>query len=201
MPRAKKFLQRSMLLASRPRSRSAARVSLVSSTWNSRYPSRVWSSSGLVLHCAFLRSVSLKSSRLTMRIPPVFRSAMLVLSAAGFMATRTSTAVPGREDVAGGEVDLEAADPGKSSRRGADLGREVGESGQIVAEKGRRARELGARDLHAVARVSAEADDRVGEGFVGLRGTASSVAMGSGTSGSVLQPRSIAPRGAAPNSP
>ena len=95
MPSAKKFLHRSMLLASRPRSARASRVSLVSSTGKSRYPSREWSSSGFTVICAFLRSVSLKLSVFTMRIPPRFRSIKFVLSAAGFMAMSTSTASPG----------------------------------------------------------------------------------------------------------
>ena len=41
--------------------------------------------------------------------------------------------VAGREDVAAREVELEAADAGERARRGADLGREVGQRAEIVA--------------------------------------------------------------------
>src|SRR5271154_6446132 len=44
--------------------------------------------------------------------------------------------VTGGVHVVGGEVDLESADTRQSSGRGANLGREVGEGGQIVAEEG-----------------------------------------------------------------
>ena len=75
------------------------------------------------------------------------------------MATSTSTASPGRVDVPRREVDLEPAHPGQGARGSADLGREVGEGGEVVAEQGGRVGELAARDLHAVAGVAAEPDD------------------------------------------
>ncbi len=70
-------------------------MSFVSSTGKRRYPSREWSSSGFTVIWAFLRSVSLKLSVFTMRMPPRFRSIRFVLSAAGFITMRTSTASPG----------------------------------------------------------------------------------------------------------
>ena len=41
--------------------------------------------------------------------------------------------------------------------RGANLGREVGKRGDVVADQGRRVGELRAGQLHAVARVAAKA--------------------------------------------
>src|SRR5271156_3420933 len=58
-------------------------------------------------------------------------------------------------------MDLEAADAGQCSRGGADFSRKVGESRQIVAVESDRIGELAAGNLHAVARISAEADHRV----------------------------------------
>ena len=56
-------------------------------------------------------------------------------------------------------------DAGQRARGGADLGREVGEGGEVVAEQGGGVGELAAGDLHAVAGVAAEADDRALSGF------------------------------------
>ncbi len=63
------------------------------------------------------------------------------------------------EDVLGTEVDLEPGDPGQGAGGGADLGREVGKGGEVVAEEGGGVRELAAGDLHAVTGVAAKADD------------------------------------------
>ena len=65
------------------------------------------------------------------------------------------------EHVAGRKVHLETGDPGEGALRSTDLGGEVRERGEVVAEKRRRVGELAARHLHSVARVAAEADDRV----------------------------------------
>src|SRR5580765_2833444 len=64
-----------------------------------------------------------------------------------------------RVDLIRREVQLVAADAGESARRGADFGREIRESGDVVAVKGDRVGELAAGDLHAVAGVSGEAND------------------------------------------
>ncbi len=55
---------------------------------------------------------------------------------------------------------LIAADTGKCARRGADFGREIRESGDVVAVEGDSIGELAAGDLHTVAGVSGEADHR-----------------------------------------
>ena len=59
-----------------------------------------------------------------------------------------------------GEVDLEAGDARERAGRSADLGGEVGEGRQIVAEQGRLARETVTRELHPT-RVARADDDAV----------------------------------------
>ena len=66
--------------------------------------------------------------------------------------------VAGRVDLVAREADLEAADARQRAGRGADLGGEVGQRADVVAEDGRRAGELRAGELHAVAGVAGEAD-------------------------------------------
>ena len=83
---------------------------------------------------------------------------MFVLSAAGFMATSTSGCVARRVDVGRAEADLEPADARQRARRRADLGREVGQGADVVAEDGGRPGELGPGELHAVAGIAGEAD-------------------------------------------
>jgi len=67
--------------------------------------------------------------------------------------------VAGCVDVVRREMDLESADARKRARRGANFSRVVGERGEIVAVERNGIRELTASDLHAVAGISAEADD------------------------------------------
>ena len=55
--------------------------------------------------------------------------------------------------------DLEGRDAGQGAGRGADLGREVRQRGQVVAEQRAGAGEAVAGELHAVAGVAGEADD------------------------------------------
>jgi hypothetical protein len=63
------------------------------------------------------------------------------------------------EDVAVGEVDLEARHARKRPGGGPDLGGVVREGRQVVAEFGGLRREAVTRELHAVAGVPCEADD------------------------------------------
>jgi hypothetical protein len=74
-------------------------------------------------------------------------------------------AVAGRVNVGRREVDLETADTGKSARRGANFGREVRQSGKVIAVKRHGICELAAGDLHAVAGVAAEANYSLFEDF------------------------------------
>ena len=67
--------------------------------------------------------------------------------------------VAGSEDVVVGEVHLEAADAGERALRSADLGGEVREGRQVVAEHGGFLGEPVTGELHAVAGVAGDADD------------------------------------------
>ena len=67
--------------------------------------------------------------------------------------------VTGGEDVGVGEVHLEAGDAGQGPGRRPDLGREVGERGDVVAELGGLRGEPVTGELHAVAGVAGEPDD------------------------------------------
>ena len=64
-----------------------------------------------------------------------------------------------REDVVVGEVDLERRDAGQRALRGADLGGEVRQGREVVAERRRLLGEPVAGQLHAVAGVAGEPDD------------------------------------------
>ena len=74
-----------------------------------------------------------------------------------------------REDVVVGEVDLEAGDARERAGGSADLGRVVGQRGQVVAEEGGFAREAASGQLHPVAGVAGEADHHLVELLYGLR--------------------------------
>ena len=62
-----------------------------------------------------------------------------------------------------GEVDLEARDAGQRAGGRADLGGEVGQRRDVVAEQRRLGGELRAGELHAVAGVAGETDDDLRE--------------------------------------
>ena len=72
-------------------------------------------------------------------------------------------AVARRHDVVVGEVELEARHPGQRARRGADLGGEVRQGRDVVAEHRGVGREPVPGELHAVAGVTREADDHAVE--------------------------------------
>ncbi len=67
-------------------------------------------------------------------------------------------AVARREHVARGEMNLESADARKRARRRANLRREVGQGGKIVAVESNGVGELASGDLHAVTGIAAEAN-------------------------------------------
>ena len=56
-------------------------------------------------------------------------------------------------------MDLEGRDPSQRPGRGPDLGREIGERGQVVAEHRSGVGEPAAGELHPVAGVAREPDD------------------------------------------
>jgi hypothetical protein len=66
--------------------------------------------------------------------------------------------VAGRQDVVVGEVDLETRDAWQRSRRSANLGREIGQGRQVVAEERRLGGETAARQLNPIARVAGKAN-------------------------------------------
>ena len=67
--------------------------------------------------------------------------------------------VAGGLDRGGPEIDLEGGDAEGRALRRADLGREIGEGGEVVAGERGRQSELAAGELHAVAGIAGEADD------------------------------------------
>ncbi len=99
-----------------------------------------------------------KASLLMITMPLGRRSSMLARSAAGLSATSTSGWSAGVRMSVDGEVDLEAGDAGQRAGRGADLGGKVREGREVVARERGRLRELGAGELHAVARIARESD-------------------------------------------
>ena len=100
----------------------------------------------------------MNASLLTISAPPGGRSPMFVLSAAGFIATRTSGWSPGVWMSVELKLIWKPADARQRARRGADLGREVRQRADVVAEDRGRPGELGAGELHAVAGIAGEAD-------------------------------------------
>ena len=103
----------------------------------------------------------MNASRLRISVPPPGRSARFVRSAAGFIATSTSGRSPGVRMSWSEKWIWKPGHAGERARRRADLGREVRERGQVVAEGCGLAREPPARELHPVAGVSSEANDDV----------------------------------------
>ena len=101
----------------------------------------------------------MKSWVSTMIAAPLGRSPRLALSAAGFIATSTSGRVARGQDVVVGEVHLERRDARQRALRGADLGREVRQRHQVVAEDRRLLGEPVTGQLHAVTGVAREPDD------------------------------------------
>jgi hypothetical protein len=76
--------------------------------------------------------------------------------------------VAGGEDVVVGVVDLETGDARQRTGRSADLGWEVGQRREVVAEQRRLAREAAPGQLHAVPGVAGEADDHLFQLLDGL---------------------------------
>ena len=94
-PSANMFLDRSASFLDNPVSASAPIVRVAMATSCTWYCSSEESSSGFAAYPTFVRLRLLNSSVLTISTPPGGRSAMLALSAAGFIATSTSGRSPG----------------------------------------------------------------------------------------------------------
>src|SRR2546427_191695 len=88
-----------------------------------------------------------------------FKRSLIHASAGGVHRDQHVEVVAGREHLVRGEAELEGAHAGERAGGGADLGREVGQGGEVVARQRRLGGELHAGHLHAVARVAGEADD------------------------------------------
>ena len=79
------------------------------------------------------------------------------------MATRASTSIAGRENLGAGKMDLVAADAGQRAGGGADLGGEIGQRADVVADHRGGVGELRAGELHPVAAVTGEANRHRGQ--------------------------------------
>ena len=84
---------------------------------------------------------------------------MLAFSAAGFIATSTSGRSPGVRMSWSAKCSWKADTPGSVPGGRPDLGREVGQRRQVVAERRGLGGEPVTGELHAVAGVAGEADD------------------------------------------
>ena len=158
-PSAKKFLQRLTVRAGRLVSRSVAAVSLVMSTSNTwiAVQRAVGERVGLVLRLLQVLLVELLLVDDQDAVRP--QIADVDLQRRRVHRHEHVEVVARREDLAAGEVQLEAGDAGERARGGADLGGEVGQGAEIVAGQRGLVGELHAGDLHAVAGVAGEADD------------------------------------------
>ena len=105
------------------------------------------------------RRATVNSSALAMMSAPSGRSAMLALSAAGFIATSTFGASPGVMMSWSAKCSWNDETPGQRAGGCPDLGREVRQRRQVVAEGGGLGGEAVAGELHAVAGVAGEPDD------------------------------------------
>ncbi len=94
-PSANMFLLRSASFFDRPVSASAPCVSVAIATGSSWNRSRDPSSRGFVVQPTLVRFRFVNSSVFTRIMPPAGRSPTLAMSAAGFIATRTSGRSPG----------------------------------------------------------------------------------------------------------
>ena len=103
----------------------------------------------------------MKASLLTISVPPLGRSLQVRPQRGRVHRHEHVGRVARREDVVVGEVELEAGDAGQRAGRRADLGREVRQRRDVVADERGLAREAAAGQLHAVAGVAGEADDHL----------------------------------------
>ena len=158
-PSAKKFFARPFSLFESSVPSSAAVVRWLMSTAWTLYLSRLPSSSGFVCVAGLLEV------RLDERAGvDDQRAAVDEILEVGLERRRVHRdehvgRVARRVDLRRREVELEARDAEQAAGRSADLGGEVRERRDVVAGLGGGLRELGAGELHAVARVAGEADD------------------------------------------
>ena len=159
-PRAKKFFERS---ASRGLTPSGAQTSLVSDVIGTLITPVAVDGCRRRAGCdgrssAFSRLRSSNASSLTISVPPCSSRSRSAFSAAGFIATSTLGSSPGVVISWSRDVHLEAGHAVDGAGWGADLGGELGQRRQVVAERGAHRGESVARELHAVAGVACEPD-------------------------------------------
>ena len=105
----------------------------------------------------------MNASASTISVPPLRQVGDVRLQRRRVHRDEDVRRVARREDVVVGEVELEAGDARQRAGGRADLGGEVGQRRDVVAEQRGLGRELRAGELHAVAGVAREADDDLGE--------------------------------------
>ena len=101
----------------------------------------------------------MKASSLTISVPPASSAAEVRFQRRRVHRHQRVRVVAGGEDVARGEVDLEGGDAARGAGRGADLGREVGQRREVVADVRGGGGEAVADQLHAIAGIAGEPDD------------------------------------------
>ena len=111
-----------------------------------------------LLQVALVEGVGVDDER-----PALLHPVQLVAQGGGVHGDEDVGRVTRRRDVVVGDVDLEGRHPGQRPRRGPDLGRELGQRGQVVAQPGADAGEPVSGQLHAVAGVPGEADHHCAE--------------------------------------
>ena len=164
-PSAKKFLERS---ASRGFTPSGLVASIVIEVIGTSYDAvrlervvaeRVRLVAGLV-EVAGVERVDVDSN-----VDPGVMSRRLAFNAAGFIATEHVRRVAGGRDLVVRDVHLERRHSGDRARGGTDLGREVRQRREVVAEGGGELGEAIADELHAVARVARKPDHHAAKRF------------------------------------
>ena len=159
------FFARAASLRDRPNSLTASTVMPVRSTgctWNSPSGSirrRRAGRAGWRRTRPWSRLRAVKSWVSTMIAAPLGRSPRLALSAAGFIATSTSGASPAVRMSWSAKCTWNDETPGQRALGRADLGGEVRQRHQVVAEDGRLLGEPVTGQLHAVTGVAREPDD------------------------------------------
>ena len=158
-PRANMFFARPASLRDRPNSLTASTVMPVRSSGCTAYDASESSSSGLVVVAGLGQIASREVVGVDDDRRPGGEVAEVGPEGRGVHRDEHVGRVTGGEDVVVGEVHLERRHPGQRALGRADLGGEVGQRRQVVAERRRLLREPVPGQLHAVAGVAGEADD------------------------------------------
>ena len=112
-----------------------------------------------------------RTAVLTMSRPPGLRSREMHLERGRVHGHQAVEPIARRVHALAAELELKARHSEQGARRGANLGGEVRERGDVVSRPGRLRGELLARELHAVAGVAGEADHRAIQFLPRLPGT------------------------------